>query len=65
LDYQHGIPTPEDIHADQVEQDRLTRWHERNRLAGQQSQQGLSRPLNDETVLARLRKRFADEGILD
>ncbi|MBX9790256.1 MAG: hypothetical protein K2Y37_15165 [Pirellulales bacterium] len=49
---------------DQIEQDKLTRWHERNRLASEQSAQGLSKPLDDQRVLARLRARLAQEGIL-
>jgi Arc/MetJ-type ribon-helix-helix transcriptional regulator len=50
---------------DQVEQDKVIRWHERNRSAMQQSQAGLSKPLDDEVVLARLRERLAQEGIVD
>ena len=50
---------------DQVEEDRLVRWTERNRIAMQQSQQGLSKPLDDVAVLDRLRKRLAREGIVD
>ena len=50
---------------DQLEQDKLTRWDERNRIAMQQSRQGLSRPLDDEAVLDRLRERLAREGIVD
>jgi Arc/MetJ-type ribon-helix-helix transcriptional regulator len=50
---------------DEREQERLVRWDARNRLAIEQSKQGLSRPLNDEQVLARLRKRLAQEGILE
>ncbi len=49
---------------DQVEQDKLARWSERNRLAAEQSAQGLSRPLDDQRVLARLRERLSKEGIL-
>jgi Arc/MetJ-type ribon-helix-helix transcriptional regulator len=49
---------------DQVELDRLTRWNERNQLAAKQSSQGLSRPLDDQRVLARLRERLASEGII-
>ncbi|MBX3413227.1 MAG: hypothetical protein KF708_11105 [Pirellulales bacterium] len=49
---------------DQLEQDKLTRWQERNRLAVEQSEQALSKPLDDEKVLVRLRKRLAQEGIL-
>lgn len=50
---------------DQIEQDKLVGWNERNRLATQQSNQGLSKPLDDERVLARLRDRLAKEGILE
>jgi Arc/MetJ-type ribon-helix-helix transcriptional regulator len=50
---------------DQLEQDILTRWDERNRMSMDQSQQGLSRPLDDEAVLGRLRERLAKEGIVD
>ena len=49
---------------DQVEQDKLLRWHERSSRAVEQSRQGLSKPLDDERVLARLRERLAQEGIL-
>ncbi|REK17730.1 MAG: hypothetical protein DWQ37_05675 [Planctomycetota bacterium] len=50
---------------EQFEQEKRTRWHERNRLAVEQSEQGLSKPLDDARVLARLRERLAQEGILD
>lgn len=50
---------------DQVEQERVARWNERNRLAIDQSRQGLSKPLDSEKVLARLRARLAEEGILE
>ena len=50
---------------EQLEQERLARWDERNRLAIEQSEQGLSRPLDDKRVLARLRERLAREGILE
>lgn len=49
---------------DQRELDRVTRWNERNQLAIEQSQQGLSKPLDDDQVLNRLRERLAKEGIL-
>lgn len=49
---------------DLVEQEKALRWQERNRLAIEQSEQGLSRPLDDETVLGRLRARLAAEGIV-
>ncbi len=50
---------------EQLEQERLARWEERNRLAVEQSKQGHARPLDDERVLARLRERLAQEGILE
>ena len=49
---------------DQSEQDKLLRWQDRNRLAAEQSRHGLSKPLDDSVVLARLRERLAREGIL-
>jgi Arc/MetJ-type ribon-helix-helix transcriptional regulator len=49
---------------DLVEQDKRTRWHERNRLAAEQSAQGLSRPLDDQKVLERLRERLTKD-VLD
>ena len=50
---------------DQLEQDKLIRWEERNRLSTRQSEQGLSKPLDDDAVLGRLRERLAKEGIVD
>lgn len=50
---------------EQLEEERHTRWEERNRTAIEQCRQGLSRPLDDQQVLARLRQRLAQEGILD
>ena len=50
---------------DQLEQDKLARWHLRNKLSIEQSKLGLSKPLNDEQVLGRLRKRLAEEGIVE
>ena len=50
---------------DQLELEKLARWEERNRIAVEQSQQGLSKPLDDEAVLGRLRRRLAEEGIFD
>jgi Arc/MetJ-type ribon-helix-helix transcriptional regulator len=49
---------------DRLEEDRLLRWRDRNRLAIEQSQQGKSRPLNESAVLVRLRERLAAEGIV-
>jgi len=50
---------------DQLEQDKLIRWEERNRLSTQQSEQGLSASLDDEAVLGRHRESLAKEGIVD
>ena len=47
------------------EQAKLRHWHEGNRIAIEQSQQGLSKPLDDEAVIARLRARLAKEGITE
>ena len=41
---------------DQIEQDKLTRWDERNRLAAEQSEQGLSRPLPADTLAWAVRR---------
>ena len=49
---------------DQLEEDKLVRWRDRNRIAIEQSQQGKSRPLNDKAVLERLRKRLLEDGIV-
>ena len=49
---------------DRLEEDKLLRWRDRNRLAIEQSQQGKSRPLNDGAILARLRERLAAEGVV-
>ena len=40
------------------ELEKLRRWHDGNRIATEQSKQGLSKPLDDEAVLARLRARL-------
>jgi Arc/MetJ-type ribon-helix-helix transcriptional regulator len=47
------------------EQEMLRHWHEGNHIAIEQSQQGLSKPLDDEVVIARLRARLAKEGITE
>jgi len=49
---------------DEVEQTKHERRSERNRLAAQQSEQGLSRPLDDERVLARLLDALGKDGII-
>jgi len=50
---------------DQLELETAIRWHQRNQLATEQSKQGLSRPLDDDKLLARLRERLASQGIVD
>jgi Arc/MetJ-type ribon-helix-helix transcriptional regulator len=42
---------------DQVEQDKLARWHERNQIAIEQSRRGLSRELDLDAILARVEVR--------
>jgi Arc/MetJ-type ribon-helix-helix transcriptional regulator len=48
---------------EQREHDLLERWHNGNAIAIEQSREGLSKPLDDEAVLSRLRARLAAEGI--
>jgi Arc/MetJ-type ribon-helix-helix transcriptional regulator len=43
----------------QLDQDKLRRWHEGNELAIEQSRRGLSKPLDLESVLARVEERLA------
>ncbi|MBP90592.1 MAG: hypothetical protein CMJ64_28435 [Planctomycetaceae bacterium] len=52
---------------DALERDQTNsrRWHERNELAIEQSRQEMSKPIDDEAVLERLRQRVAKEGIGD
>jgi Arc/MetJ-type ribon-helix-helix transcriptional regulator len=45
------------------EREKRHRWNEGNRIAIEQSRQGLSKPLDDDAVIARLRARLAKEGI--
>ena len=44
------------------EQEKLRRWHEGNRIAMEQSRQGLSKPLDLEALLERVEHRAAREG---
>ena len=37
------------------------RWDERNRIAISQSEEGLSEPLDDQVILARLRERITQQ----
>lgn len=48
-----------------IEEDKLFRWTELNRLAELQSQQGQTKPLDDERFLSRIRERLEKEGIID
>jgi Arc/MetJ-type ribon-helix-helix transcriptional regulator len=50
---------------DEREQEKLRRWNLGNQIASEQSRQGLSKPLDDAAVLARLHARLANEGITD
>jgi Arc/MetJ-type ribon-helix-helix transcriptional regulator len=50
---------------EEQEQEKLRRWKNGNRIAIEQSEQGLSKPLDDEAVIARLRARLAKEGIIE
>jgi Arc/MetJ-type ribon-helix-helix transcriptional regulator len=50
---------------EQLEHDTIKRWDERAQLSAEQSARGLSKPLDDAKVLARLRERLAKEGVLD
>ena len=47
------------------EHEKFHRWNECNRIAIEQSEQGLSKPLDDEAVIARLRTRLAKEGVIE
>jgi Arc/MetJ-type ribon-helix-helix transcriptional regulator len=50
---------------DERDEARRQRWHDGNARAIELSRQGLSKPLDDEAVLARLRARLAADGITD
>ena len=39
---------------------KLARWNERNRISTEQSEQGLSTPLDIDEVVGRLKQRIAD-----
>jgi Arc/MetJ-type ribon-helix-helix transcriptional regulator len=47
------------------EQEKLRRWHDGNLIAIEQSRQGLSKPLDDDAVIARLHARLSREGITE
>jgi len=48
---------------EQREQHKLARWGEENAISMEQSRQGLSKPLDDDAVIARLNQRLAASGI--
>lgn len=50
---------------EQLEEEKVLRWHTRNELAIEQSRLGLSAPLDEAAILGRLRERLAKEGITD
>ena len=58
------MPLEQPDALDQLEEGKLVHWRERNRMAAEQSQQRMSRPLNDYAVLQRLRKRLSDDGVI-
>ena len=43
------------------EQEKLRRWNEGNRIAMEQSKQGLSKPLDVEAMLERIEQRVAEQ----
>ena len=43
----------------------LKQWNEKNQMAIDQSKQGLSKPLDDQVVLERMRAKLAEKGIAD
>jgi hypothetical protein len=46
-------------------QDKIRAWHEANAISQEQVRRGEAKPLDDEAVISRLRKRLADHGISD
>jgi Arc/MetJ-type ribon-helix-helix transcriptional regulator len=60
-----GLPSEDDVlreamdALDQLEQDKLRRWHERNQIAIEQSHLEQSTPLDLESVLIRVEERIA------
>ncbi len=62
-----GLSSEEDVlraamdALDQLEEDKLRRWHERNGIAIEQSQLGLSKPLDLEGILERVEERIAEQ----
>ena len=66
-----GYGTEEEVLRDALdalaarESEKLQRWRHGNQIAIEQSQQQLSRPLDDQAVLTRLRARLAAAGVTE
>ena len=46
-------------------QEKIRAWHEGNAISQEQVRRGQYGPLDDDAIIARLRKRLADQGITD
>ena len=63
-----GVPSEDDVlreamdALDQLEEDPRRRWHERNEIASEQSRLGLSKPLDLESLFARVEERVSEQG---
>ena len=65
---QRGHPSEDDVlreamnALDELELAKLRLWNERNQIAIEQSRRGLSKPLDLESLLNRVEKRFAEHS---
>lgn len=50
---------------DRIELEKAAKWNQRNALATEQSNRGLSSSLNAQEVLSRLRENLAKDGIVE
>jgi Arc/MetJ-type ribon-helix-helix transcriptional regulator len=63
-----GVPNEDDVlreamdALDQLEEEKSRRWRERNQIASEQSRLGLSKPLDLESLFARVEERVAKQG---
>jgi Arc/MetJ-type ribon-helix-helix transcriptional regulator len=63
--FRRGLQSEDDVLREaldalnQLDQDKLRRWQEGNEIAIEQSRRGLSKPLDLESVLARVEERLA------
>jgi len=61
-----GLPTEDDVlreamnALDQLEQDKVRRWNERNEIAIEQSRERRSKPLDLDAMLGRVEQRIAE-----